>query len=478
MDSIRNDARNDCHQALADETSETAKWELTELDTQLAWEWTRRELSLVTSSITLEGILGRRMEKCIDEVAEERGDRQLKEWMQSEFEIGQRKRLEKERAETKERMEKAMKAANERAEREGRRWRDQGSFNPQGRWEAGLQFIDEKWCSSIEGGHSALENAVSDLDKLAKQNWIPRLWKIISNASRHTFLKQVKRFDHWDPQRENERHEMDATIKRIRDADSKHWHLDDAYRYPGPDPQLTYRFVNLHYLKSALAKFCSATVYDVEGCDLDTVCDAIERSTTCSVVNVDPALVDSIPENDHLLYIGSESGKEPAFIQRNRDRWWDQQTTNSSMFYFSPQGPQDAFGRFVSSRNGTTTIAHICIFLKTPSRLQLRLLHSGSQGDDISVSIQENSHELHHIFTGEIPEKLQLQDFELDEFEPGRHELELVVCASGKGTYGLRDIFIEFVDNPPRSPSSVAKDGSNMISMEGHAGADAEPSGI
>jgi hypothetical protein len=480
MASIQIEAQFDCHHALADKASEKAKWELTELDTHLAWEWTRRELSLVASSITLEGILRRRMEKCADQVAEERGNRRLKEWMQSEFVIGQRKRLEKERGEMKERMEEEMKAASERAEGEGRLWRDQWPFYPQKQWEAGLKFIDDKWCSSIEGGPSALENAVSDLDKSAKENWdSPReIFASEETEERFALLEQVrKQFDHWDPQREKERHEMDATIKRISDADSKD--LGDAYQYPKPDSRVTQKFVNLCDLESALVKFCSATVYDVEGCDIDKVCDAIDRSTTRSVMNVDPALVDSIPENDHLLYIGSDSGKEPAFIQRNRDQWWDQQMTNSSMFYFSPQGPQDAPGLFVSSRNGTTTIAHIFIFLKTPSRLQLRLLHCRSEGDDISVSIQENSHELRHISTDDIPEKFELQDFELHQFEPGRHELELIViCRSEEGIYGLRDIFIEFINNPPQSHSSVAKDGSNMVTMEEHRGVDAEPGGI
>jgi len=39
-----------------------------------------------------------------------------------------------------------------------------------------------------------------------------------------------------------------------------------------------------------------------------------------------------------------------------------------------------------------------------------------------------------------------MQDFELDKFEPGRHELELVVERSA---YRLRDIIIEFFDDPP-----------------------------
>lgn len=133
-----------------------------ELDSQLAWEWTRRELSLVVSSIKLESILKWRMEECLNKVAEERKNGRLKEWMWSEFVIGQRKRLEKEREQTKERMEREMKGASERAEREGRPWKDQEPFHP--RWEAALKFIDKQWSAGIEGGHSAPENAVSELE--------------------------------------------------------------------------------------------------------------------------------------------------------------------------------------------------------------------------------------------------------------------------------------------------------------------------
>ena len=57
MNHIDSDARKDCHHALADAASDEGKWELTELDTRLAWEWTRCELSLVVASNKLEDIL-------------------------------------------------------------------------------------------------------------------------------------------------------------------------------------------------------------------------------------------------------------------------------------------------------------------------------------------------------------------------------------------------------------------------------------
>jgi hypothetical protein len=262
---------------------------------------------------------------------------------------------------------------------------------------------------------------------------------------------------------------MDATIKRISDADSKN--LDDAYQYPHPDPQAPLRFVDLRYSQSQ-GKFCSATVYDVESCNKNIICDVIEKSNTRSVVNVNPALVDSIPENDHLLYLGSDSGKEPAFIQRNRDRWWGQQTSNSSTFYFSPQAVLPM--GYVSSWH--TTIAHIFISLKTLSRVRLSLLHF--RRDVMSISIQEDRKELCRISTNEITEEPRLQDFELDQFEPGRHELELVPVQTGTfASYFLRDILVEFFNDPPLH-SSVDKDGGNLATMVEHGGADAEPSGI
>ena len=47
-----------------------------------------------------------------------------------------------------------------------------------------------------------------------------------------------------------------------------------------------------------------------------------------------------------------------------------------------------------------------------------------------------------------MSEQLQLQDFELNSFEPGRHELELVVRGRvGFDAYFLRDILVEFFED-------------------------------
>jgi len=386
-----------------------------------------------------------------------------------------------------------MKAASERAEKGGRLWRDQEMFNPQDRWEAGLEFIDNQWRRSIGGRdstvmpHTAYDSDLDDWE--AGLEFIDNQWRrsiggrdstVMPHTAydsdldsdldeshdwkRHTFVEQVRRrFKHWNPQRENERRERDVTIKRIANADSKH--LDEVYQYPEPNSSpVTERFVKLKYIQPrALAKLSSATVYDLGGCE-DVVWDDILKSTTCSVVNVDPALVDSIPQNDHLLYIGSDSGKEPAFVQQNRVQWWGKQTRNSYMFYFSPE-----FVFLSKCAASNATIAHIFIFITTPSRLQLGLVHERSEFKDTYVSIQENSKELGRIYTNEIPAKLRLKEFELDQpFKPGNHELELIVT-SEDGYYCLWDIVIKFFNDPP-SFSSVDKDGDNLATMVEHGG--------
>jgi hypothetical protein len=176
--------------------------------------------------------------------------------------------------------------------------------------------------------------------------------------------------------------------------------------------------------------------------------DAIQKKTTRSVINVPSRLVNSIPENDHLLYLSSSGGQEPPFIKRNHDRWWDQQTSNSSTFYFSPQ--EVALSSYVSSKSHT--IAHIFIFLQTRTPLRLRLLHC--RFHRVSLSIQKDN-EVRFISADEISEQPRLQDFELDWFEPGRHELQLVVRESEEGgRYDLRDILVEFFDNPSLSSHS------------------------
>ena len=177
-------------------------------------------------------------------------------------------------------------------------------------------------------------------------------------------MEEVRqKFERWDPQRVNERCEMDATIKRISDAASEH--LDDAYQYPQPDWRATYRLVNFKFLPPQ-TQFYSAMVYEVGNCDKDVLRNVVKKCTTRSVIDVHPSLVDSIPENNYLLYVGSSSEKEPAFVQRNRDRWWDQQTSNSSTFYLSPENVALG-GPYVLRAQGT--IAHIFVFLITPSRL-------------------------------------------------------------------------------------------------------------
>ena len=126
------------------------------------------------------------------------------------------------------------------------------------------------------------------------------------------------------------------------------------------------------------------------------------------------------------------------------------------MFYFSPQ-----FVVWSSCCATNATIAHIFIFITTPSRLRLGLVHHRSGFGDAYVSIQENSKELTRISANEIPEELRLKEFELDQpFKPGNHELELVVTnVNGYYYYGLWDILVEFFND---SPSHSSVDDSRM----------------
>jgi len=426
MDEIRVDAPSDCYHALTDRTSEKAKWELTELDMQLGFEWARREWSLVVSSSELEGTLHQRNKESINQIVKERENGPLEEWMQSEFVVGRQKRLEKERKQAKERMEKAMKDSAERAEAEGWAWRDQSEFSSERMWEAGQKFIDEQWEAVIESREIA---SSSDLDRMVERDL--QIWW---DEARCIFVEQVGgRFQHWQHQRRHEKDEMDAIIKRIRNTNSNH--LDYAYRYPEWNVQVSYKFVELLHSQS-VAKFLSAAVYNVEGCDDNNIYDVIQKKTTRSVINVPSRMVNSISENDHLLYLSSKGGQEPPFIKQNRDRWWDEQTSNSSMFYFSPEGVHPSYVYTGIGMSGT--IAHIFLFLETRTHLQLCLLH-GRYGQ-VSVSIQEKNEELHFISIDEIPTQLQLQAFDFW-FEPGRHELELVIhLDGGSGIYYLRDI--------------------------------------
>src|SRR5262249_25106726 len=159
---------------------------------------------------------------------------------------------------------------------------------------------------------------------------------------------------------------------------------------------------------------------------------------------------------DHLLYIADDSDDRSEvplpFIQRNRDRWWEQQKTNSATFYFTPYG---TYSQCVWGRGGT--FAFIMIFLQTHSRLRLPLLHCRYL--QTSVSIMEHGTKLRLIESKEIYEsgrnELRLQQFDLDRFGPGRHELDVVVEGH---YYGLRNIMIEFFEDDP--PSDDTGDGN------------------
>ncbi|KDR66038.1 hypothetical protein GALMADRAFT_148204 [Galerina marginata CBS 339.88] len=439
---LRSDALHDCYYAAADTALEKAKFdlEIEQLDAQLTWEWTRREMLLLCSSSKLEVILERPMGECIIKVANGSGNERLKEWMWSEFVSGRRKRLEKERKEMKQRVESEMKAEAERAKLGGRVWEEQES-----QWGAALEFIDTRWSAEIEQRQPAPKNAASEINRLVEQHaaW-PYSWE--EPIVMLTFVEPLRRrFRHWHNQRENERLEIDATIKRIGDANDSQWNY--AYQYPQAKALAAARFVILKYEES-ISKIFSATVYDVKGAIDDTIYDVIKKSTTRSVIN------------KRACIRSKESGSMVG-------------QANEKLLYIllHPDGVNTK-----SAHSFGGTIAHIFIFLETRSRVQLRLLHR--QSCNKSVSIQENSIDLRVISTDEIPdsesEDFQLQNFDLGHFELGRHQLKLVVMGTN-GTYYLRDIFVEF-NHDQRVPyyylDNVAK---NLAAIAVHGGADREP---
>ena len=85
--------------------------------------------------------------------------------------------------------------------------------------------------------------------------------------------------------------------------------------------------------------------------------------------------------------------------------------------------------------------------MHTSARLQLRLVHL--RYGQTSVSVQEGKTKLHIINSDDIStNELELREFDLDLFQPGRHELELIVTAHSElSIYGVRDVQVKFLDN-------------------------------
>lgn len=446
MRNIRAHTRLDCHEVLKDDTSEKARWELTELDVQLVWGWARRELVILMMSVELEDILRVKMEACISEVTRVRRERQMGVWMLSDMESGRGKRLEQEREGAKKRMERAMREASQQADKEGRSWQDDPlDFLP--RWKNVMDFIDQQWLTGINGRSEGLNRAEVALNRLILEGEQGR-W---SRDDRHGYVERLKSQvsqEHWRSQHQIEEELMKSILDRVRrlPANIARTDLDTAYEYPEPDTEATTKFAELLY-SSSEGRACSALVYDALGCDKEAVCDVVAKDATRSVLNIDPEIVAFIPPNEHLLFLSCKDEKnvEPPFVQQNRDRWWSQQTSNSSTFYLTPWG---IMGSDACYCNRTRIMAHILIFLTGPSVVRVRVLHHGGA---TKVCLQEDGEELGCISS--IPSTFQLHEFRTFVLQPGTHELELVPQIDPKSGsifdgYYLRDILIELLDNP------------------------------
>ena len=320
-------------------------------------------------------------------------------------------------------------------------------------WQAG-QISIEKWAAAIESGlfkegSSTFPEVMTVHELFGK-----------SDDKKCASMEQLKlKFAHWNDQWSYKWHEMEATLKWISKADMKQ--LEQAYKYPEPGTGWAdHIHSRLAYLPSDskkstfIAKVSSATVYDVHWIStINVICTVAEKNSCHSLIDVHRDLIQGISENDHLLFCSAMFQGEVnlPIIQRNHSRWWEQQKTNSWTFYLFWQEVDS--GWYVFRWKGT--IAHIMIFLQAPTRLRLHLLHSQYE-DNVELLIQEEGKQLWVLHKAEIYKlinKLGMQGYNLDQFEPGRHELHLVVVipSDSASWYNLWDIALEFVDSPSES---------------------------
>ena len=430
----------DANLVLVDPTSDEAKQELYALNALLVQEWTKRELAHLQFSTALEDVLHIHIQRVVNT--------NMKMSLSIEWSSVQKSRLEYERAQVKVRREDVLKTVGQNAIAII--------------WQAGQAFIEKAGQTFIEKRSAAIKDgSFKEGSSVVSEATTGLEWFGESGASME-WLKLTGRLTRWNDQWSYEQREMEATIERIRKAEQKQ--LEQAYKYPKSSAQwadhIHSRFVRLH--SAFQAKVSSAMVYDVAGAwTIDVICTVAENSSCRSLINVSPKLIQHIPENDHLLFCSnwSHEAVNLPFIQQNRNRWWEQQKTNSWTFYFSPQGV-DSGGQYVYSYS--RTIVHIMIFLQTPTRLRLHLhsLHH-QYGDGVELLIQDSEgKKLQVVHTAEIyksRDKFRLQGYDLDQFESGRHELQLVVSSSNSESrhyYCLRDVALEFLDSPSESITS------------------------
>ena len=189
--------------------------------------------------------------------------------------------------------------------------------------------------------------------------------------------------------------------------------------------------------------------YDVAFCDADRdiVREICKKTSTQSVIGIgDEIPFPSFDDYPHLCYVS----RQDSFCILDFTNWWEQQKANAWTSFFSPQGIV-----YDSIYCSTGTIAHIKIFIQTPTHVRLQLLHF--RADQLSISIQEGDQQRKLLSSDEIPTKLTPQYFELGWFEEGRHELEMVVqpVSSDEPWYALRDIQIEFHTEQPQLESAT-----------------------
>lgn len=433
---MRDNAQTECHEALKDPTSPKAKWELIEIEGQIVWAWAKRELMLLELAQQLEdNNLHPKMKLCTSIITGNGKDKQLESWMKSEYESGRRDRLLQDRYDTRHRLLTARNKSYELDHLVDPGPMRRSEFYPQ--WGTIIDFLDEEWQAGINYQWTKRVELEKKLETLIKKSEEEQA----QFPERSDFLEQLKHqisYSNWRPQHKMEEELMKTAANNICNMplNSQKEDLEKAYRYPDKSSKAMARFVFLPF-SIPHAKVCSAIVYDVFDCNKEAVCSVIARSTTCSVVRVDPQILPFISPNNHLLFLSCFEGKgeEPAFINQNRNRWWEQQTANTSIFYYTPM-LADSEDCMTTDK---TTSAHIFVFLVTPCTIKINLLHCGLNA--IDVTIQEKGKELARI--SGIPSEHEFQEFSPFLLQPGRHDLEVIPEIDGQCYYLLKHIHVE-----------------------------------
>ena len=213
------------------------------LEGQLWKERIYRELQLLESSMKLEEILYSHSKDYGQVIVNDHKDKELEEWLSSEFVIGQKKRLKHELAEAEARLNEARKTTEAllASIRRKKWWTvlqhnlpicvNHISSKITGVWKECISQLGEMeyWKKILyehteytvsQGSMTALVNQIT----LGLDQWLQAVEEIPESMSAQKHLPSIA---HWDSTHKDEATEMDNTIEQIRKAD--HSQLAMAY---------------------------------------------------------------------------------------------------------------------------------------------------------------------------------------------------------------------------------------------------------